>query len=64
MSETNIIEVHEAAAGLVERERSDVRLPLAATEFAGLNGRLFCNPEAAERAATRYGTKGDHHVER
>ncbi len=64
MSDAYIIEVHSTAAGLIVRERGGFRFFSAAAEFAGLDGHLFRNSGAAERAATGYRAKGGHHVER
>ena len=63
MSDAYIIEVQSTAAGLVVRERGGFRFFSAAAEFAGLDGHLFRNPGAAERAAANCRTEGNHHVE-
>jgi hypothetical protein len=54
MSNATIIEVRSAAAGLVVRERGGVRFFSATPDFAGLDGRVFRNPQEAERAAIRH----------
>jgi hypothetical protein len=62
MSENYIIEVDETAVGLVVGDRGGFRFFSADSAFAGLDGHLFRNPQAAERAAARHRVKGDGHV--
>ena len=60
MSKAYVIEVRSAAAGLVVRERGGFRFFSATSDFAGLDGRSFRNPQEAERAAIRHAVlRGD-----
>lgn len=54
MSDTYIIEVHSAAAGLVLRDHGGFRFFSANAAFAALDGLLFNDPTDAERAALRH----------
>ena len=63
MSDSYIIEVREAAAGIVVRDRGGFRFFSADPNFTALDGCLFRDPRAAETAA-RHHVEGDHHVQR
>ena len=63
MSDNYIIEVDEAAAGIVVRDRGGFRFFCADPDFAALDGRLFRDPRAAELAARDH-VEGEHHVQR
>ncbi|HMK71570.1 MAG TPA: hypothetical protein VK442_11420 [Xanthobacteraceae bacterium] len=60
MFDTYVIEIDSDAAGLVVRDRGGFRFFSADASFAGLDGRLFCDPRAAEQAVIRYRDSGDH----
>jgi hypothetical protein len=62
MSENYIIEVDETAVGLVVSDRGGFRFFSADSAFAGLDGHLFRNPQAAERAAARHRVTGKIYV--
>ena len=62
MSENYIIEVDETAVGLVVSDRGGFRFFSADSAFAGLDGHLFRNPHAAERAAARHRVTGNSRI--
>ena len=53
MSDTYIIEVGSQAAGIVVRDADGYRFFAAAHRFNAIDGQLFRNARAAERAAIR-----------
>jgi len=62
MFDTYVIEINSDAAGLVVRDRGGFRFFSADASFAGLDGRLFRDPRAAEQAAIRHRDTSDRNA--